>query len=98
MNGIVIEYDYDGDEAAWDAAVESFIGNITADPALKGKFTYEVTVLGEGPTRLHIGHWDSPETLTYLQSQDFFKEFAGKVGAFAGGAPKARRFATRHKT
>ena len=38
-----------------------------------------------------MGRWDSEETLTHLQSQDFFKAFAAKVGEFAGGPPNASR-------
>jgi len=90
--GIVITYDYDGDEADWQAAVDGFIADIDADPRLKGRFTYQVNRALEGPGRIHIGRWDEPETLAHLQGQDFFKAFAGKVGEFAGGAPNATRF------
>ena len=31
------------------------------------------------------------ETLAHLQSQAFFKTFAGKIGEFSGGGPNASR-------
>ncbi len=91
MNGILIQYDYDGDEGAWLAAVEDFVAAIDDDPVLRGRFSYRVNVAADGVSRVHVGRWDSEETLTHLQSQDFFKAFAAKVGEFAGGPPNASR-------
>jgi hypothetical protein len=91
MHGILIQYDYDGDEAAWLAAVEDFVAAIDNDTALHGKFSYRVNIAPDGIGRVHVGGWDSDETLAHLQSQDFFKTFAGKVGEFAGGNQKATR-------
>ena len=91
MFGILIQYDYSGDEAPWQAAIDSFVSQIDADPALRGKFSYQVNVAADGKRRVHVGRWDSEETLAHLQSQDFFKVFAGKVGGFADGGPDATR-------
>ena len=44
MFGILIQYNYDGDEGAWMAAVEEFVAAIDADPALAGKFSYRVNI------------------------------------------------------
>ncbi|NQV21095.1 MAG: hypothetical protein HQ511_06740 [Rhodospirillales bacterium] len=92
MHGIVIEYDYSGDEAEWKGAVEAFVGHIDADDRLRGRFSYQVNVTGDGGGRVHIGQWDDEETLDHLQTQPFFSEFAAKVKGFADGAPKSTRF------
>ncbi len=91
MYGIVIEYELSGDEAAWRRAVDTFLKNIDGDPALQGKFSYEVNTSNDSGGRVHIGHWDSEETLAHLQSQPFFKEFAGALQDFAGGNLKATK-------
>ncbi len=91
MFGILIQYNYDGDEGEWMTAVEAFVGAVDADPALRGKFSYRVNIAGDGVGRAHVGRWDAEETLAHLQAQDFFKRFAAKVSEFAGGAPNATR-------
>ncbi len=91
MYGIVIEYELSGDEAAWREAVDAFLKNIDADPALRGKFSYQVNTSNDAGGRIHIGRWDSEETLKHLQSQPFFKEFSGAVQKFSGGNMKATR-------
>lgn len=92
MNGIVIEYVFAGDEGAWRQAVEGFLDNIRQDPALHGRFFYEVNLTADGAGRIHIGHWDNDETLAHLQSRPFFKEFAAALRQFAGDTMKATRF------
>ncbi len=89
MRGITITYSYSGDEAAWTRATSDFIDAIDSDPAVAGKFTYQVAVADDGETRIHWGRWDNAETLAHVQSQDYFKTFAAKVRDFAGGAPTA---------
>lgn len=89
MRGITITYKYSGDEAPWQSAMKDFITAIESDPVIAGKFTYQVAVADDKETRFHWGRWDSAETLAHLQSQEFFKTFAGQVRAFAGGAPSA---------
>jgi len=98
MTGILIQYQYSGDEADWQAAVDAFIAGINGDARLKGRFHYEVTVQGDGTGRAHIGHWDSDETLGHLQEQDFFKVFAGQIKEFAGDTLDAKRFETKAST
>ena len=72
MFGIVVEYDYSGDESEWRDAIDNFIGHINADDRLKDRFSYQVNIRNDGGGRVHIGQWDDAETLTYLQSQPFF--------------------------
>ncbi len=91
MFGILIQYDYDGDEAPWLAAIEAFVTAIDADPDLRRKFSYRVATAADGVGRVHVGRWDSEATLAHLQSQEFFKQFAGKIGEFSGGGPNATR-------
>ena len=79
MYGILIQYDYDGDEGEWMAACEAFVSAIDADPRLKGKFSYRINKSADGVGRVHVGSWDTEETVKHLQSQDFFKAFAAKV-------------------
>ncbi|MDP7668847.1 MAG: hypothetical protein QF738_12415 [Rhodospirillales bacterium] len=98
MFGIVVEYDFSGDESEWRDAIDDFIGHINADDRLRGRFSYQVNIRNDGGGRVHIGQWDEEETLTYLQSQTFFSEFAGKVRNFAGGAPKATTFKSITRT
>ncbi len=98
MYGIVIEYDYSGDEAAWQSAVDTFIGHIDADERLKGRFSYLVNVRNDGAGRIHIGRWDEQETLAHLQSQPFFPEFAAKVKEFGGDTLKSTGFESRAGT
>ncbi len=88
MPGILIEYDYSGDEAAWQDAVNTFIANVGNDARLQGRFSYQVNIKKDGVGRVHYGQWDDEETLAHLQSQPWFGEFAGKVREFAGGPPK----------
>ncbi|PCJ10141.1 MAG: hypothetical protein COB16_02350 [Rhodobacteraceae bacterium] len=51
--------------------------------------TYQVAIADDKQTRFHWARWDSAETLAHLQSQAYFKTFAGKVREFSGGAPSA---------
>ncbi|MCW9034808.1 MAG: hypothetical protein OQJ97_11370 [Rhodospirillales bacterium] len=92
MFGIVIEYDFSGDEANWQKTIDTFIDKINEDDRLNGRFIYQVNIRKDGSGRLHIGQWDEEGTLAHLQSQPFFAEFAGKVKEFAGGAPKTTVF------
>lgn len=95
MNGIVIKYEFSGDESAWRAAVETFLRSIGQDPALRGRFSYEANLCNDGVGRIHIGHWDNDETLAHLQAQPFFKQFAVAIQGFAGDTLTTTRF-TRH--
>ncbi|MCJ8324277.1 MAG: hypothetical protein HRU29_14365 [Rhizobiales bacterium] len=97
MNGILIQYVYNGDEEKWQAAIDEFIENIQSDKRLNGHFSYEV-VCHEGGERAHIGHWDSAETLEHLQLQDFFKIFSKHVKEFAGDTLNPKRFYSKAKT
>ncbi len=92
MDGILIEYSYSGDEDMWRHAVDAFVGNIEADDQLRGRFSYQIKTRGDGTERVHIGMWDSDETLAHLQAQEFFKTFAGQVQSFAGDSLITSRF------
>ena len=50
MRGITIRYEYAGAEAPWRDAMETFIAAIQNDPAIAGKFTYQVAVAQRGDT------------------------------------------------
>jgi hypothetical protein len=97
-HGILIQYRYSGDEAAWKAATGAFIGAIDRDPEVRGRFSYSVNVLGDGEGRVHVGRWDSEATLKTLQSRDYFKTFSANVEKFANGTLKATRFANAGET
>ena len=84
MGGLLIEYEYSGDEAPWTAAIEAFLQGIAADPKLALSFRYHAFVKEDGKGRVHVPSWDSEETLKHLQSQDFFKTFANAVQGFGG--------------
>lgn len=89
MRAITITYTYSGDETVWQAAIDAFVSALDADTELDGRFCYQVAVADDKETRIHWGRWDSAETLAHVQAQPYFKDFAGKVRGFAGGAPNA---------
>ncbi len=91
--GILIQYAYSGDETPWKAATEAFVAAIDADDRLRGRFSYQVNVLGDGVGRVHVGRWDDDETLSHLQAQPFFKTFSEAVQGFAGDSLNAAKFA-----
>ena len=84
MQGIVVRYDYSGDEAAWRAVVDEFVSAILADPDVRGRFRYTVTVAADDRSRTHVGRWDSDETLKTVQSRDYFKTFSEAIQRFGG--------------
>ena len=98
MDGISIRYTYSGDEAAWRSAVDAFVEAVDADPDIGGKFSYAVSIAGDGVTRAHIGRWDSESTLKTLQSRDYFKSFSKAVQDFAGGSLDAKQVALYRET
>ena len=81
----------------WHAPWPPKSQNIQSDKRLNGQFEYEA-VCHEGGERAHIGHWDSAETLAYLQRQDFFKTFSEHVKEFVGDTLYPKRFLTKAKT
>ena len=91
MDGISIRYQYDGDGAAWQSAVDAFIDAVNSDSDLAGKFSYAVSVAGDGITRNHVGRWDSEATLKILQGRDYFATFSKAVQGFAGDSLDAKQ-------
>ncbi len=98
MDGISIRYKYGGDEAAWRAAVDTFIEAVNSDPDIGNKFSYAVSVAGDGETRSHVGRWDSESTLKTLQSRDYFKLFSKAIQDFAGGSLDAKQVTLYRET
>ena len=98
MDGVSIRYLYEGDEAAWRAAVDAFVDAIDADPDIGGKFSYAVSVAGDGVTRSHTGRWDTDATLKTLQSRDYFKTFAQTLKGMAGDTLDAVQIALYRET
>ena len=90
--GILVEYEYTGDENQWKDVIDSFIHSVNADNVLRGKFDYTVTKAVEGNGRIHIGRWDSEDTLNHLHEQDYFKIFSAKIREFAGETLSPKRF------
>ncbi|BBM84563.1 hypothetical protein [Candidatus Uabimicrobium amorphum] len=98
MSGIVVRYEYSGDYDSWLEAINVFIDNINNDDKLKGNFSYRVTSAIEGNTKIHIARWKDQETLSYLQSQSFFKDFAVKIKEFGGDTLQATKVKTACET
>ncbi|MHA1565830.1 MAG: hypothetical protein ACTSX7_11010 [Alphaproteobacteria bacterium] len=98
MDGISIRYKYDGDEATWRAAIDAFIDAVDDDPDVGGKFSYAVSVAGDGVTRSHTGRWDTEATLKTLQSRDYFKTFAEILKGLASGSLDAVQIALYRET
>jgi hypothetical protein len=90
MFGVSIRYRYEGDEAPWQAAVNAFIDSVNADDAMRGKFSYAVSVAGDGVTRNHVGRWDAEATVKTLQSRDYFAAFGKQIKEFAGESLDAK--------
>ncbi len=88
MNGIIIQYQYSGDEAAWEKATADFVAAIEADAGLNGGFMYMVTKSRGSDLRTHVGRWRDEETLKLMQSRDYFKTFAGILKGMAGDTLK----------
>ena len=86
MNGIVVRYEYAGDEGKWRAAMGAFVAAVAADDAVRGRFRYAITRQRGGAVRTHMGRWDSEETLRTVQSRDYFKTFAAAVQEFGGAS------------
>jgi hypothetical protein len=84
MGGILIQYEYSGDEKKWEDIIRGFINNINRDERLRGKFSYIVNRAKEGSQRVHLARWNTEETLDYLRTQPFFKEFTQNVKGLAG--------------
>jgi hypothetical protein len=91
MNGIVVRYVYDGDEAEWKRVIDAFLAAIATDPEVQGHFRYVVTIATDGVTRTHIGRWDSDEILKTLQARDYFAAFSETIRGFAGDTLEATR-------
>ena len=98
MDGITIRYTYSGDEAVWRSAVDAFIEAVNADPDVGGKFSYAVSVAGDGETRSHVGRWDSEATLKTMQSRDYFSTFSKAIQGFAGGSLDAKQVSLYRET
>ncbi len=88
MNGIIIQYQYSGDEAPWEKATSDFVAAVNADTELAGGFMYIVSKAREGDNRTHIGRWRDEETLKLMQSRDYFKKFAALLKEMAGDTLK----------
>ena len=89
MRSITITYQYDGDEAVWHSEIDRFINALNNDPDIAAKFSYQVSIADDDKTRIHWGRWDNAETLSHVQTQDYFKTFAAQVRVFSGNGPGA---------
>jgi len=84
MNGIVITYDYAGDEAEWETVVGTFVAALNTDAELGGRFRYVVSKSKSSSRRTHFGSWDSKAVLDLMQSRDYFKVFSTRLKSMAG--------------
>jgi hypothetical protein len=84
MDGILIQYEFNGDEKQWQTAINEFITQVNGDSELKGKFVYSVFKTSEPSKRVHVGRWDSNQTLESLKQRDFFKKFTEAMQGLAG--------------
>ncbi|MES0879851.1 hypothetical protein [Roseibium sp. SCP14] len=88
MRNVLVEYVYTGNEEPWQQLIADFLNAVEADARLAGRFHYQVFSMPEG-RKVHIGRWDTDETLKTLQSQAFFKTFAEGIKGFAGDSLKS---------
>ncbi len=96
--GICVSYDYVGDEAKWESVVSGFVSSIQADQDLAGRFSYTIQKAREGSARIHVGRWDTPETVALLQSRDYFKTFSANLKELAGDSLRPVAFQVTHHT
>lgn len=89
MKNVMVEYIYQGDENKWQQIVVDFINSVEGNEHLSGKFHYQIFTMPEG-RRVHIGRWDSEETLQVLKNQPFFGEFAKAIQQLAGDSFKSQ--------
>jgi hypothetical protein len=90
--GISCSYIYAGDEEPWEQFVDSFMTSIRNDAEIRDRFHYLVNIGRDGATRVHIGHWDSEETLQILMGRSYFREFAVDLHRFGGNSLQATFF------
>lgn len=98
MQGIIVRYRYSGDEAAWRRTAEEVVKSINADEVVRGRFHYAVTVSADGVGRMHVGQWDSDETLKTVQARDYFRRFTETVKGFAGDTLESTRMSIAAST
>jgi len=98
MEGILIQYNYSGDEAEWEKTINEFVNNVNSDSELSGKFQYSISKGADGIKRVHVGRWDSEATLKTLQQRDFFKTFSQAVQKMAGDSLQPTRIQEIIKT
>lgn len=84
MDGILIQYQFNGNEQIWQKTVNTFIARISEDADLAGKFHYSVFKTSEPAKRVHVGRWDSDQTLSTLREKEFFKTFTEQMKELAG--------------
>ncbi len=84
MDGILIQYKFDGDENKWQNTVNEFITAVNNDSDLKGKFFYSVFKTSEPNKRVHVGRWDTNQTLETLKQREFFAKFTESMQNLAG--------------
>ena len=98
MDGILVQYEYKGDESEWQAVVKQFIANINNDPELKGNFFYSVFKTSEPAKRVHVGRWKSNQTLETLKQRAFFKTFSESIQKLAGESLSSTRLQAETET
>jgi hypothetical protein len=91
MGTQLIEYSFNGDERAWEEAVQTFLGHIRADPILAAGISYAVFVRDDGKSRLHVPTWKDQDVLERMQAAPFFKVFSGAIRGFAGDTLKVTK-------
>lgn len=94
MAGILIQYTYTGDEAAWEAAVDAFVSGIQNDAEVRDGFSYVVTRQGDEGKRIHMGRWQDEDVLKLMQSRDYFSAFAGFLREHSNGTLTSQRLET----
>ncbi len=98
MDGILIQYSYDGDESEWEKAISEFIHHIDQDAELSGKFFYSVFKTSEPNKRAHVGRWESNEVLETLKKKDFFGVFTQTMQKLAGDSLSSSRLQAAFET
>ncbi len=98
MDGILIQYEYSGDETQWQNTIDEFISCVNSDSELKGKFIYSVFKTSEPNRRVHVGRWESSVILETLKQRDFFKSFTQAMQELAGESLTSTRLQASFET
>lgn len=74
-----------GSEDEWRSSITTMVGQMNADPDLKGRIAYRVLKERAGQRYWHIASAVDDAALKALQGKDFFRDYQAATRAASGG-------------